>query len=91
MFFIHGNLDKILIGGLRTGQANLLKFLLSAVLGHVYTKHSHHSLALQQADCRKVIVATAIIIELRLPLARRQTSDAVSRSGAKVKKQPDLL
>jgi len=35
-------------------------------------------------------VATAIIIELQLPLARRQKLESVSSSEAKVKKQPDL-
>ena len=70
----HGHcFDKILIGGLGAGQTDSLELLLSAVLGHTYTKHSHRSLALQQADCRNYYCGlAAIIIEVRLPLARRQ-------------------
>ena len=87
----HGHcFDKILIGGLGAGQADSLELILSAVLGHTYTKHSHRSLALQQADCLNHYCGHCH--HYQNPVTNGKTTESVSTSRAKIKKQPlDLL
>ena len=61
--------DKILIGGLRAGQADLLfRLLLSAVMAIYIVNILVMLLPFNELTFVIIIVATAIIIELRLPL-----------------------